>query len=198
MSKIIPAKMIDVGKFSALYFGSKPPRLETAVTFDNQMLSQKLIFLIMDITWKHGFGCSAPRFKEEGDLIFSIGTILPSVKSLPKYTNKLEACLIEVADFSIDFTKQFDFSHIDISMFADLDPNIFDLALIAAVRDQQYKGSWDDFSQNMKNKGRLEEVEVIEKCKEFEKINNKDIGLISSKLSDLLNTVSNSDVFGKN
>jgi hypothetical protein len=154
--------------------------------FDGHALSQKLVFQMMDISWRHGFGCSAPQFEDEGDLVFSIGAILPSSRSLRRYAAKLRSCLDEVADFSAEFARQLDFSTLDISMFGDLDPTGLDLSLIAAVRDQQYNGSWDRFLRAMREKGRKEEATVVEKCRDFEQINKKDIGLIGNKLLDTL------------
>ena len=193
MPKIIPAQIIDIGRFKAFYFGSAPPRIEAAVVFDGQTLSQKLVFQLMDISWRHGFGCSAPQFEDKGDLVFSIGTTLPSSRFLRKYATKLNKCLEELADFSADFARQLDFSTLDVSMFEGLDPAGLDLSLIAAVRDQQYSGSWEAFRRAMKESGREEEAVVVERCHEFEKINGKDIGLIGNKLLDTLEMVSSGE-----
>lgn len=193
MPKIISAQIIDVGRFKAFYFGSAPPRLEAAVVFDGQTLSQKLVFELMDISWRHGFACSAPQFEEKGDLVFSIGTRLPSSRSLRRYATRLNGCLEELADFSADFARQLDFSTLDVSMFEGLDPANLDLSFIAAVRDQQYSGNWEAFRRAMKESGREDEATVVEKCREFEQINKKDIGLIGNKLLDTLAMVSGSE-----
>lgn len=154
--------------------------------FDGQTMSQKLVFQMMDISWRHGFGCSAPEFEDRGDLVFSIGTILPSARSLRRYALKLNRCLEEMVDFSTDFARQLDFSMLDVSMFADIDLADLDLSLIAAVRDQQYGGNWDAFCHALKEKGRDDEVQVVERCRDFEKVNGKDIGLVGAKLFDTL------------
>lgn len=193
MPKIIPAQIIDVGRFKALYFGSAPPRLEAAVAFDGNMISQKLVFQMMDISWRHGFGCAAPQFEDAGEMVFSIGTLLPSSRSLPRYVAKLNKCLEEMADFSADFARQLDFSTLDVSMFEGLDPVDLDLSLIAAVRDQQFGGNWEAFQRAMKEDGRDEEVQVIERCQMFEQINGKDIGLVGNKLLDTLAMVSDGE-----
>lgn len=186
MPKIIPAQIIDIGRFKALYFGSAPPRLEAAVVFDGHTISQKLVFQMMDISWRHGFGCAAPQFEDKGEMVFSIGTVLPSSRSLPRYAAKLSKCLEEMADFSADFARQLDFSTLDISMFQGLDPVELDLFLIAAARDQQYGGNWEAFQRAMKESGRDEEAKIVECCQAFEKINGKDIGLVGNKLLDTL------------
>lgn len=198
MPNIIPAQIIEVGRFQAFYFGSTPPRLEAAVVFDSQTMSQKLVFQMMDISWRHGFGCSAPQFEDERDLVFSIGAVLPSPRSLRRYTAKLQTCLEEVADFSADFARQLDFSRLDISMFSDIDPTTLDLSLIAAVRDQQYNGSWDRFLRAMREKGRKDEAHVVEKCRDFEQINKKDIGLVGNKLLDTLAMVGGGTILNQN
>jgi hypothetical protein len=189
MPKIISAQIVDVGRFKAFYFGSIPPRLEAAVIFDGETVNQKLIFQLMDISWRHGFGCSAPHFEEDGNMVFSVGTTLPSSKSLQRYSVKLNKCLEELADFSVEFARQLDFSTLDISMFVNLDIEELDLSLIAIVRDQKYNGNWDAFYRAMKESGRDEEAQAVECCQEFEKINGKDIGLIGGKLIDTLATV---------
>jgi len=189
MPKIISAQTIDIGRFKAFYFGSVPPRLETSVVFDSCVLSQKLVFQMMDISWRHGFGCSAPVFTEDNNLVFSIGTILPSSRSVRKYAAKLAGCLKELTDFSADFERQLDFRTIDISMFAGMDPTALDLSLIAAVRDQQYGGNWEAFQIAMRNSGRKDEALVVGKCREFEEVNRKDIGLVGNQLRNTLETV---------
>lgn len=186
MPIIVPAQTIGIGRFKALYFGCTPPRLEAAVVFDGETLSQKLVFQMMDISWRHGFGCSAPQYEEEGDLVFSIGTILPSSRSLRRYAAKLGGCLEEMADFSAEFARQLDFTTLDISMFSDIDLADLDLSTIAAVRDQQYNGSWEAFRHGMEKHGREEEAKVVDRCREFERINGKDIGLVGNKLLDTL------------
>ena len=193
MPKIISAQIIDIGRFKAFYFGSAPPRLEAAIVFDGQNLSQKLVFQMMDISWRHGFGCSAPQFENKGDLVFSIGTTIPSSRSLKRYTAKLNECLEELADFSADFARQLDFSILDVSMLVDLDSTDLDVSLISAVRDQQYGGSWEIFQRAMRESGREGEAIVIERCHEFEKINGKDIGLIGDKLLDTLAMISSGE-----
>lgn len=190
MPKIIPAQIIDIGRFKAFYFGSTPPRLEAAVIFDGETVNQKLIFQLMDISWRHGFGCSAPHFEEDGNMVFSIGTNLPSSRSLQRYSVKFNKCLEELADFSVEFARQLDFSTLDVSMFTKLDIEELDLSLIAIVRDQKYNGNWDAFHRAMVESGRSEEAQAVECCQEFEKINGKDIGLIGGKLIDTLATVS--------
>jgi len=192
MPKIIPAQIVDVGRFKALYFNSVPPRLEAAVAFDGQDLSQKLIFQMMDISWRHGFGCSAPEFEENGDLIFSIGTILPSSRSLGRFSKKLSKCLEEVADFSVDFARQLDFSTLDVSMFSGFDISDLDLSLISAVRDQQHSGNWENFLKALRESGRDEEASVVDMCREFEKVNKRDIALVGNKLLETLLVVGDS------
>ena len=186
MPIIVPAQTIEIGRFKALYFGCTPPRLEAAVIFDGDALSQKLVFQMMDISWRHGFGCSAPQYEDEGDLVFSIGTILPSSRSLKRYAIKLQGCLEEMANFSAEFARQLDFTTLDISMFSDVDLSDLDLSTIAAVRDQQYNGSWDAFRSGMEKSGRDEEAKVVERCQEFERVNNRDIGFVGNKLLDTL------------
>jgi hypothetical protein len=186
MPLIIPAKTIGIGRFKALYFGCAPPRLEAAVVFDGDTLSQKLVFQMMDISWRHGFGCSAPQYEEQGDLVFSVGTTLPSSRSLRRFAAKLNNCLEEMADFAAEFARQLDFTTLDISMFSDIDPADLDLATIAAVRDQQYGGNWEALQRAMDEEGRKEESVVVGRCREFEKVNSKDIGLVGHKLLDTL------------
>jgi hypothetical protein len=152
----------------------------------------------MDISWRHGFGCSAPQFEDKGDLVFSVGTTLPSGRSLRRYTAKLNKCLEELADFSADFERQLDFTTLDISMFEGLNPNNLDLSLIAALRDQQYNGSWEALQNAMIENERPDEALVVACCREFEKVNNKDIGLICNKLLDTLEMVSSSEGFSQN
>jgi len=186
MPKIIQAKTIKIGRFKALYFGSTPPRIESAVVFDSDTLSQKLVFQLMDISWRHGFGCSSPQFEENGDIVFSIGSFIPSSRSLKSCSTKFRKCLEEVYDFSAEFHRQLDFSRLDVSMFNGIHPEELDLSIISAVRDQQFEGSWDKFRKAMVDSGRGDEALIVGKCQEFEQANDKDIALVGDKLVDIL------------
>jgi hypothetical protein len=153
--------------------------------FDAAQLSQKLIFQLMEISWKHGFGCAPPQFglpDDEDRLIFSIGTSLPSSRSIRKYSARLQRCLIEIRDFADDFARQLNFRNLDLSMFEGLSYAEFDPQYLAALRDQNYNGSWTAFQKDMARHGRLEEADVVDRCRRFEETNEKDMGLIGAKL----------------
>ena len=182
-------EVITVDGFNMIYFKSVPPCLEAKVIFDRDHISQKLVFTIMNITYQHGFSCSAPRFKEIEDpsMTFMIGTFLPSARSKTKYVEKMVGCLHEIAKFSKIFINQLDFSTLDLSMFGGIDLNKFYPEQFAALRDQQYNGSWEKLLKAMEEEERFEDAEIVVRCKEFEKINNKDIGLVGHKLNYMLN-----------
>lgn len=138
---------------------------------------------MMDISWKHGFGCSAPRFQDaDQKVLFSIGTVMPSERSLIRCSKRLQACLYDVAHLAADFARQMDFSRLDLSMFSDVDIQEFDPQLMAALRDQQYGGDWQKFKQAMEDSGREFEAKMVERCQEFEVSNSKDMGLVGNKL----------------
>ena len=184
-SELIAAQTIEVGPFKAYYFDSRPPRMEAAVIFDVSQLSQKLIFHMMEISWKHGFGCAPPQFgtsDDEDELVFSIGTSLPSSRSVRKYSARLQRCLKEIRDFAEDFARQLNFHNLDISMFEGLAYAEFDPQYLAILRDQNYNGSWAAFQKDMTRHGRMEEAEVVDRCRKFEEVNDKDMALIGSKL----------------
>ena len=178
--------------YKILYISSKPPVIEAKVIFDRDHISQKLIFILMEITHKHGFGCSQPTFGDEQDsnMTFFIGTVLPSSRSLKTYLERIHACLKDVDIFSKEFIKQLDFSRLDLSMFSDLnkDFEIFPEQL-AALRDQLYNGSWTDFKKAMDLEGREDMAEMAIRCMNFEENNNKDIGLVGHKLSYILDVL---------
>jgi hypothetical protein len=183
--ELISAQIIKIGAFRAFFFDSRPPRIEAAVMFDSSQLSQKLIFQLMEISWKHGFGCAPPQIglPDDGDrLIFSIGTTLPSSRSVRKYSARLHRCLSEIQEFAEDFVRQFNFSNLDLSMFEGLSYADFDPQYLAALRDQNYNGSWAAFQQDMAKNGRFEEADVVDRCRQFEEINEKDMGLIGGRL----------------
>jgi hypothetical protein len=198
--KLVEAKIIDIGSFKAFYFESNPPRIESAVSFNSQLLGQKMIFQMMDISWRHGLGCSAPQFDEQGNVIFAIGTVLPTKTSLNKFKIKLRDCLEEITNFANEFARQLDFTVIDVSMFVNINPDILDFSYIAAVRDQKYGGNWNRFLKALNKTGNEEDVDIVKRCKEFEEINKRDIGLVGSKVLDLLAIMdsSSSIKIGKN
>jgi hypothetical protein len=187
-TKLITAQTIEVGNgFKAFYFSSKPPRIESAIVFDLNHLSQKLVFHMMEVSWRHGFGCSAPRFvtdeNDDDSVVFSIGALLPSTRSIKKYSDKLASCLTEIKNFVYDFAQQMDFTKLDLSMFGDMPYDGIDPQLVADLRDQHYGGSWNKFRDDMFDQGRVQEVDVIDRCQQFEKKNGKDIGFVGNKLN---------------
>ena len=185
--------VIKLGQFSILHIASDPERIETKVVFDREDISQKLIFILMDITHTHGLGCSAPKFGEQDDpsMTFIIGTTLPNKSALKKYSQIIYNCLIDICDFAEDFNRQLDFSLLDLTMFKDVDPYGFYPEQLAAIRDQLFNGSWALFKKSLIAEKRKMEADIIEKCKKFEKINKKDIGLIGHKLASMVEMISN-------
>jgi len=195
MDKPIDVEIIELEEFNVLHFMSRPPRIEAQVIFDRDHISQKLIFKIMEITHSHGFGCSPPNFDSPDDPImtFYVGTIMPTSRSLNKYLHKICACLADIKKFADDFNKQLDFSVVDLSMFSEFNIQEFYPERLAAIRDQNYNGSWADLHKSLMGSGRKLEADFVKSCQEFEKINEKDIGLIGHKLSDLINELEEAD-----
>ena len=190
-------KIIELGQFSILHILSDPERIETKVVFDRDNISQKLIFILMDIAHNHGLGCSAPQFNNIDDpsMTFVIGTILPNKKSIKKYSQMIYNCLIDVCDFAEDFNRQLDFSILDLSMFSGMDPYSFYPEQLAAIRDQLFNGSWVTFKKSLITEHKKEDADLIDRCKKFEKINKKDIGFVGHKLLymvDLMNNMTHS------
>jgi hypothetical protein len=188
-------EIIELKDFSVLHFLSKPPRIEAQVIFNRDNISQKLLFKIMEITYNHGFGCSPPRFDSPDDPImtFYVGTIMPTSRSLNKYLNKIYDCLMDIKEFANDFNKQLDFSIVDLSMFSDFNIHEFYPERLAAIRDQNYGGSWKDLHSYLEKAGKFLEADFVKSCQEFEKVNKKDIGLIGHKLSDLIHELEEID-----
>lgn len=180
--------LLDVEDFKVLLINSKPPRIEARVIFDRDHISQKLIFTLMEITHEHGFGCSPPHFNgpDDSSMTFLIGYILPSKRSLKKHLERIRECLDEVKTFANDFTQQLDFSQLDISMFHKIELSGFYPEHLAAVRDQNYNGSWKEFYEAMVSEDREDEAEIVQRCMEFEEINSKDMGLVGHKLGFML------------
>ncbi len=191
MEQKIDIEIIEVEQFEIIHIASNPPRIESKVTFDRDNISQKLIFTLMEISHNHGFGCSPPNFNDsdESVMTFLIGTILPTKKSVNKYVKKLYNCLLDIVEFSNKFEDQLNFSSLDLSMFVGMDIEEFSPEQIAAVRDQNYGGSWESFYKDLVKKGKDLEADVINCCIKFEKINNKDIGLVGHQLSYLIQLI---------
>lgn len=184
-------------KYKIHHIKTNPPRLEAKIVFDKEDISQKLIFTLMNLSHKHGFACSSPRFRPADDpsMSFLIGTILPDDKTetLEHYSARLLVCLDAITDFADEFVRQLDFSCIDISMF---EPAYGVCSTdLAAVRDQYYEGSWSKFKTDLLNEGREEEAEILSSCMEFESLNNKDVGFVGHKLDSLLDFLYNRDAY---
>jgi len=182
-------ELVEHKGFTLMYVSSKPARLEAKVTFDREHISQKLIFTLMEITHFHGLACSKPHFSElNGEMSFLIGMCLPGQKLSNKYLNRMVDCLMDIRDFSQDFLRQLDFSYLDISMFSSEDLENLYPEHLTAIRDQLYGGSWETFQLAMEKES-PKSVDIIQKCIEFEEVNDKDIGFVGQKLVDLLETL---------
>jgi len=181
-------ELIDVDSFKVLHICSSPPRLEAKVIFDRDHISQKLIFTLMEIAHAYGFGCSPPRFggSDDPSMTFLIGTILPSKRSINKYVKKMKDCLIKIQIFADSFSKQLDFTILDLSMFGGIDLTGFYPEHLAALKDQHHNGSWEEFHDTMILEEREDEADMIRCCMEFEKINAKDVGFVGHKLGYML------------
>jgi hypothetical protein len=191
-SKSATVEVIEIEEFKVRYIKSNPPHLEAKIIFNRDHISQKLVFTMMNIAHIHGFSCSAPVFRnvEDGSMTFIVGTILPSARSKDKYLKRILGCLYDIREFSELFSKQLDFSRLDLTMFGGIDIDAFYPEQLAAVRDQHYNGSWKKFRKALEEEQRFEEADVITKCYEFEKINKKDMGLVGHKLGYMLNMLS--------
>ena len=89
-------------------------------------------------------------------------------------------------EFADDFTRQLDFSKLDLTMFHGTDTSDIYPEQLAAIRNQYYDGSWKNFHKAMKKEGRNGEAEIIDKFMTFEQKNKKDIGLVGFKLGYIL------------
>ena len=188
---MINIKIIEIDDFKVMHISSKPPRIEAQVVFNREHISQKLMFTLMEISHTYGFGCSPPVFgdEEDGSMTFLIGTIMPSVRSLNKYLSRMKECLNEVASFAMDFSQQMDFRILDLSMFHDIDVQEMYPEQLAAIRDQYYDGSWEKYQESVLKNGRIEEADIIGRCRIFENENQKDIGLVGHKLGYILEEI---------
>jgi len=176
-------------KFDIMYINSVPPRIEAKLEFDKNHISQKLIFTLMKIAHFHGFGCSAPFFGEiqSQAMSFLIGTVVQSRRAIKKHLERMHACLNDLFMFVESFNRQLDFSTLDLSMLDGV--FIGDVEKIAAVRDQHYDGSWDQLRDSLEEDGFPDAAEVAMRLKQFEEVNNKDIGFIGFKLNYVLNSL---------
>lgn len=180
---------IQLDKFEVMLINSSPPRIEAKLEFDKQHAFQKLFFSLMSISHNHGFGCSAPFFgeKEEKSMSFLIGTVVSSKRSVAKVLKRLHACLVEIVSFSEAFISQLDFSKIDLSMFEGF--FIADVEKIVSLKDQFYGGSWQELKDSLEKDGLADAIGTISALEEFERVNEKDLGLVAHKLSSILQTM---------
>lgn len=193
MKNNLTIKTIKMGKYKLLHILSSPPRLEAKLVMSRDNISQKLLFTLMEISHQHGFSCSPPTFKglDDSDMTFLIGTILPSNWQLKKFSKRLFDCLLDLEGFLDDFSRQLDFSQLDISMMSGIDLSLFDPSHIAAIRDQNFNGSWEAFKNTLLQNDQIDEMQIVEKCISFENTNNKDLGLVGHKLDLTLGLLEN-------
>jgi hypothetical protein len=190
--KDINIEIIELGKFQVLFVKARPNRLETKVIFSRDDISQKLVFMLMNISHKCGFGCSSPKFNlpDEDSMTFLVGTIVPNRRSLDKYLVRLHVCLQEISEFMQDFKQQLNFDYLNLSMFEGVDAEDIYPEQLAALRDQNHGGSWQNLYDSLIVEGRSAEADIVARCVRFEQINNKDIGLVGHRLDYILQTFS--------
>lgn len=189
MAKSNPeVEFIKIGEFSVVLIKTMPMRIEAKIIFDREHISQKLVFTLMDMAHKHGFGCSSPKFglPDKDSMTFLVGLILPTQRSLKKYLTKMSSCLEEISEFVKDFIKQLNFTNLDISMFSEIEASRLFPEQLAAIRDQFYHGSWEEYFEDLLEEGKEDEAEIVARCVEFESLNKKDVGLVGHKLDSVL------------
>jgi hypothetical protein len=186
MTSKIKIETIQLGKYNVMLVNSSPPRIEAKLEFDKQHASKKLFFSLMEISHHHGFGCSPPFFggKENPEMSFLIGTVVSSKRTIAKLLNRLHACLEEMVSFSEVFISQLDFSNLDLSMFDGC--LVGDVEKIISLKDQYYGGSWQELEEDLLEGGQEEVVKMVVALQKFEKVNKKDLGLVSHKLEHIL------------
>lgn len=189
MKKELKMEILKLDDFEVMFFNSTPPRIEAKIEFDKNHISQKLIFTLMDITYSFGIGCSPPNFGDTDDdtVFFLLGMFVNSKKYKQNQLKRMNECLLKIVDFAEELNDQVDFSNINISMF---DGSIIgDVERLSIIRDQSYQGSWDNFYKVLVEDGYEDAAEMILMLKEFEEVNNKNVGFVGHKLSYLLSTL---------
>lgn len=191
MKKEIKPEILELENFKVIFFNSNPPRMEAKIEFDKNHFSQKLIFTLMDIAFSFGVGCSKPFFgeKEEDAMFFLLRIFVNSKRNMKAQKERMNACLLEILDFSKEFAAQMDFSKIDLSMF---DGSVEgDVEKLSLIRDQIYKGSWDEFYNVMEREGYEDAAKMVIMLKKFEEKNQKNVGFVGHKLNYLLASIYN-------
>ena len=192
MNNNFDVEIIKIDDFEILHILSNPNRIEGKVILKRDDISQKLIFTLMELTHAHGFGCSPPIFQgpDRPEMIFLVGTDLPTKRSLNKYKGKMHECLLDINSFIESFRKQVNFDIVDLSMFSNIDMKKYYSEQMAATRDQYFNGSWEQYYDSLVDGNKLEEAEMVEKCVKFEEANEKDIGFVGYKLDNMLRMLS--------
>lgn len=182
-------KVLEINDYKLLHIQSDPPRLEAKIVLGRDDISQKLLYTLMEITHQHGFSCSPPLFGQpsSSQMTFLVGTVLPNKRSAKSYAAKISDCLDDLSEFFQILQKQMDFSVLDVSMMGGIDFDEMDFSYLAALRDQNFDGSWNKFKDALIERG--QRTEVVDKCALFEKENKKDLGLVGHKLRTTLQSL---------
>lgn len=193
MEKEFTMEILKLDDFEVMFFDSIPPRVEAKIEFSKTHISQKLIFTLMDIAYSFGIGCSSPDFCDEEDdetVFFLLSMIINSKKHMKNQLKNMNKCLLEVLAFAQDLNSHMDFSNVDLSMFDNVDPDTLgDIERLSTIRDQNYGGSWDVFHEVLSTEGLDDVAEMVFRLKQFEEINNKDVGFVGLKLNYFLATL---------
>lgn len=198
MKPSLPHQTIEHDKFDLIYIDSGKGRIEGTIVLDREDISQKLIFIIMTIAYDYGLGCSPPIFfgPDDNTMLFYISSCLQSKTTYKKALETLVQCMEDIQLFIEQLNNQLNFSSIDLSMFGDVDLNNFYPEEMAALRDQHYEASWDLFKERLLKDENFANADLVDKCKEFENVNKKDIGLVGFQLRKLISLI-NDDMFNK-
>lgn len=120
---------------------------------------------------------------------YSIHDTLLTKKSLLLYTEMLIRTYRKIEEFVIDYVSSNNIMDLDVSMFMGDGANIekFNIEAMIRIKDTKFQGSWEIFKENVKmideDKSR-ELIECIDKCIEFEKINDRRLSDVYGKVKE--------------
>jgi hypothetical protein len=174
--------------------GNDIDQLEAYVIFNRQVISQRLIFLIMEMTFKYGISCSNPKFSNASDtMCFKLSSPIYHSATLKRIQINFENCIREIKDFQKDLQRQLDFSKLDLTIFQGVDTSLFYAEHFSAVVNQYYSGDWNSYLNDMISQGRDMEAQFIEICMAVEQQCNVDIGLVGHALNEYLDQIGSTD-----
>lgn len=140
---------------------------------DGGFLADGLYSKVQSIAVEHNIVCSPIKYDEEdGSSVVSMRVMYGFSKynenNFMLYVNNFKQCIERIYNNIKYYLRYHSSMFVDLSMFHDVDWEIFEPSLYISERDSIYGGSWNKYAEAMTENGLSEKLGCIQMCMAFE------------------------------